>query len=544
MHHLSVLAAAGLLLAACAQAPQSGDPGSVTLLAFSDTPRIEGVENGSEGGLARLRALRTELEGRDPELLLAGAGDFLYPSLLSRLYDGEQVIDVMNLLDGAPEVFDARLFVTFGNHEFDRQSQRDAALVAARLEQSQFHWLGSNIVFAADAAGQPLVAAETLAGHWLVEANGVTVGFLSATTDFTHPDYVAAFEDPVEAARRETAALRAAGADLVVAVTHQSLSADRRILETLGAEGPDLIIGGHEHARNVEDVEGRLIVKADADARSAAVLVVTPRPGQPPLVSVEHRLLTAESPSDPALAARVADWLARHGAAFCETVQKQPPGCLEEVLGHAGARLVAEESEIRRFETNFGSWIADQALAAFRPEADIAFFNAGSFRLNHDLPAGSAITRRHLEELFAYSNELRLIRVSGAMLQQMIQRATEEWEGAGWFLQIAGFAYSFDPETGRVGDLTLLTPQGPRPIRPEEEFLAVTNDFLTEPRFGQDGYTMLTPDRLVPVARKVPNLRDLVILGLAKAEPEGIAPALEGRICNSLRPGPCLAVAQ
>jgi 2',3'-cyclic-nucleotide 2'-phosphodiesterase (5'-nucleotidase family) len=186
--------------------------------------------------------------------------------------------------------------------------------------------------------------------------------------------------------------------------------------------------------------------------------------------------------------------------------------------------------------------VLDRALDALRPQgAQIAFLNAGSLRLNQDLPPGE-ITRRHVDELFAYANELRLIRVSGAMLQQMIERATTEWESAGWFLQIAGFAYRFDPATGKVGDLTLLTPQGPRPIRPEDEFLAVTNDFLTDPRFGQDGYAMLTPDRLVPIDPPVPSLRDLVIEALQQAEPAGIAPVLQGRICNSERPGPCLAL--
>jgi hypothetical protein len=128
------------------------------------------------------------------------------------------------------------------------------------------------------------------------------------------------------------------------------------------------------------------------------------------------------------------------------------------------------------------------------------------------------------------------------MLQQMVERAVQDWEGNGWFLQIAGFAYSFDPATGRVGDLTLLTAQGPRPIAPNEELLAVTNDFLTDPRFGQDGYTLLTPDRLVPIERKVPSLRDLVIEALGAAGPAGIAPEVDGRICNTGRPGPCLAL--
>ena len=37
-----------------------------------------------------------------------------------------------------------------------------------------------------------------------------------------------------------------------------------------------------------------------------------------------------------------------------------------------------------------------------------------------------------------------------------------------------------------------------------------------------------------------PDLKALVLTALAAA-PDGIAPAAEGRICNSQRPGPCLA---
>jgi 2',3'-cyclic-nucleotide 2'-phosphodiesterase (5'-nucleotidase family) len=269
-----------------------------------------------------------------------------------------------------------------------------------------------------------------------------------------------------------------------------------------------------------------------------------PRKGQAPLVSVSFPLLAGDDPApDPAVAAAVQDWLKRQDAAYCADSYKLPPGCLDAPLGKAAVTLVAEEIEIRKYETNLGDWVLDRALTAMAPEgAQIAFLNAGSLRLNQNLAAGTVVTRRHLDELFAYANDLRLIRVSGAMLQQMVERAVEDWEGNGWFLQIAGFAYSFDPATGRVGDLTLLTPQGPRPIEPGDELLAVTNDFLTDPRFGQDGYTMLTPDRLVAVERPVPSLRDLVIEALGEAGPQGIAPAVEGRICNSERPGPCLAL--
>ena len=48
---------------------------------------------------------------------------------------------------------------------------------------------------------------------------------------------------------------------------------------------------------------------------------------------------------------------------------------------------------------------------------------------------------------------------------------------------------------------------------------------------------------LVPYAGEPASLRELVIGGLEAAGPAGISPVVEGRICNTEREGPCLAVA-
>ncbi|HKY95964.1 MAG TPA: metallophosphoesterase, partial [Kiloniellales bacterium] len=172
-----------LALAGCAaQPPRVGDSGTVTILSMNDVYRIEGVDGGAVGGPARLRTLRQELAAADPDLIVLHAGDFLYPSLLSRSYDGQQMVDVLNRLDGDPAAFDDRFIVTFGNHEFDKSALKHAALLDARIEESQFTWLGSDIDFAEDAQGQTLVAAPNLLERRLIEANGVTVGLFSLTT--------------------------------------------------------------------------------------------------------------------------------------------------------------------------------------------------------------------------------------------------------------------------------------------------------------------------------------------------------------------------
>ena len=525
-----------------AAAGAAAAPGTVTILAVNDVYRVEGVDAGEHGGLARLRTLRADLEEEAPDLLVLHAGDFLFPSLLSSAYRGAQMIDVLNLLDGEPGGFDERLFVVFGNHEFDRASLGDAAMLDARVEESEFTWLGTNVRFAAGDDGRPLVAAENLVPTALVEANGVTVGIFGITTDVKHPAYVESFGDRVAVARESARRLRQAGAEVVVALTHQTVNEDRAMLEALAAgERPDLVVGGHEH--EVTEGEGGevFVLKADAEARTASVIEIVPGAAGAP-AATRHRFVPLDSgvEPDPEVAARVDEWLARHDREYCAAAG-EPAGCLAEELALARTDLVAEELEIRRFETNFGDWIADRALAAYRDQgADLAFVNAGSIRLNQDVPAGTWVTRRHVEELFPYPGELELLEIDGATLQAVLDHAVSDWTGVGWWLQVAGLAFRHDPAAGTASDLTLLAADGPRPIRPDDRLRVVTGSYLVDPSGDQDGYTMLSPEQRVPGAPGF-DLKQLVVEALRAAGEAGIAPRVEGRICNPERAGACLA---
>lgn len=537
-----LLVGVGLLAGSLGLPPALAEGRTATLLMANDTYRIGGVDEGRSGGIPRLRTLRAELEQAAPDLLVLHAGDLLFPSTLSRRYGGAQMIDLLNRLDGDDGAFDPRLWVTFGNHEFDRDQLAQAAELAARLRESRFHWLGTNILFVQDEVGRPLVSAPNLASSALVLSGGIRIGLFSLTTDVKHPDYVATFEDPLQVARRMTALLRQQGAEVVVALTHQPLGTDLRLLETLAAGGPDLIIGGHEHERQVHRAGGhRQVIKADADARSVGVVRIHLDESGGMRIEPELRLLDGAVAPDPALLARVRDWQARFDGATC-TELGEPPGCLDQPLGHTQVPLEAEELRIRRFETNLGNFVADQALAAFSDRgAQIAFINAGALRLNEDLPAGTRLTQGHLLDLFAYPSPLVLLRLDGATLQKIAERAVQDWTGNGWWLQIAGFAFRQEPETERVTDLSLLTPQGPRAVRPDEVILAVTSDFLSNPATGQDGYRMIDPAARLTRPEQGPDLQALVAEALRRAEPGGIAPQRQGRICNPQQPGPCLA---
>ena len=285
---------------------------------------------------------------------------------------------------------------------------------------------------------------------------------------------------------------------------------------------------------------------------SASVVEVTlPAAGGEP--RVEHRFVDLDEsvPLDPAVAERVTFWTSLHDRLFCAQTGQQP-GCLAVEIGRTDVELVAEELEIRRFETNLGNWVADRMLEPFdeaseRPEGTaglplVAFVNSGSLRLNQDVAPGP-VTKQTVEELFAYPAPLQLIEIDGATLKQVAARSVEGWSGGGWWLQIAGWAFRHDPQAGTASGVTLLTEDGPRAIRDDERLLAVTQKYLVDPGMGdQDGYTMLGMDDRVAEG---PDLKLLVIQALGDAMQNGISPQVVGRICNPMRGDrPCLAVGE
>ena len=136
-----LLAALTLFAAGCAT--QFSQPATrFKILQINDVYKIEGLESGNTGGLARVRTLRKHLESDGTPVIVLHGGDALYPSVMSKYLDARPMVDVLNLLDGNPAKEDTHLVVTFGNHEFDNQ---DPKILLDRLKESQFQWVSTNV---------------------------------------------------------------------------------------------------------------------------------------------------------------------------------------------------------------------------------------------------------------------------------------------------------------------------------------------------------------------------------------------------------------
>jgi 2',3'-cyclic-nucleotide 2'-phosphodiesterase (5'-nucleotidase family) len=511
------------------------------VLHLNDVYRIEGVADG-RGGLARVRTLRTQLEqGCEDGVLVTHAGDTIFPSMLSGQYQGAQMIEVLNALDGDPAGFDARLIATFGNHEFDKGKLEDAALLDARVDESQFNWLGTTITWKTGDDAQPLVGGPNVVREQLLEIGEVRVGMFSLLVTSTNPAYIEPLpSDHVAQAQAAVQRLREQGAEVVIALTHLDASDDQKLLDSLvGAAGPDVILGGHDHVLMTREGQGRYAFKGDADALRVRVVEISVADNGQVSVSATPEG-TAIGPDtfepDPQVQAIVDARLLAFSTDFCKP---DPPTCLTAPLTVTNTELLAEELEIRRYETNFGDWILDQAMLIFAADQpDLAILNSGTLRLNQNIAAGTSLTRQIVEETFAYPAPMYLIEIDGKTLQKVLDHAITGWTGSGHWLQIAGIAFRHDVEAGTATNPVLLRAGAAEPIAPKRKYRVVAPQFILDAAMGnQDGYSMLSMKQVVKQAKA--NGKDLkaeVLEVLAAAGASGIAPQLAGRICSSDRP--------
>ncbi|HET8796380.1 MAG TPA: bifunctional UDP-sugar hydrolase/5'-nucleotidase [Thermoanaerobaculia bacterium] len=449
-----------LLAAACTTtttATRTADgPAHFRILQINDVYKIEGLEGGKSGGLARVRTLRKHLESDGTPLLVLHGGDAIYPSVMSKYLDGKAMIDVMNLLDGDAAKRDERLIVTFGNHEFDNKNPQ---VLLDRLAESQFVWVGTNTRWCNPACDRVLPHTTDIVIH---EIGGTKV----AVFGILYP-MKKAYEqstDVIEAALDAVQIARGQGARVVIALTHQDMADDVTMLRNV--LGIDLVIGGHDHLFLQQRVDGKWITKADADAKSVIVYDVHYEPGRG-IRTVPLRVVIDETiPKDAGVDARVQTWLA-------ELATKLGGN---ETLATTRNLLEGVEPAVRGRETALGNLLTD--VARRRMQTDVAVLNGGSIRINDNIPPGP-ITKYDMEGIFYYTNTLVAFTATGQQLLDLLRHGVSRADaGDGRFLQVSGVSFAYSKQ----GDSFVVNPEdvkiGGQPLDPAKQYTVATTDYV------------------------------------------------------------------
>jgi len=462
-----------------------------TLLQINDSYKIEGLENGNFGGFARVRSLRKQLEAKNGPVLMLHAGDFLFPSVMSKYLKADAMIRVLNLMDGDAAAYDENLLVVFGNHEFD---DPDPGVVLGRIAQSDFTWVSSNTRYRSSetSAGAPFSQRLNNVHDVIIkEIGGVKVGLFGITLDAQKPPYIA-YDYDLESRRVVIRAaidkLKEKGAQVVIALTHEDFDQD----QVLAREFPEinLIVGGHEHFFIEKQIGKTWITKADADNKSAIVHDIQINPNGTVETSHQKVELDSSVAKDPIVHMEVEKQLAR-----LEKVFQKNGKDLRHVLGHTRYTLEGLEPAVRGRETALGNFLADVLQA--RMKSDIAFTNGGGIRINDNIPPGP-ITTYDMEGIFYYDNNVVSFNLTGAQLLDVLRNSVSKSHlGDGRFLQVSGlrFKYHTKNQDGKptysieASDVEVQQ-QGSKlfePLEINKTYTIASTDFIWKNGY-QDGY--------------------------------------------------------
>ena len=501
-----------LLVIACdSNAPGSAESrtddasGGLTFLHLNDTYRIAAVEDGTRGGFGRVTTVIRELQEQGRDVHLLHGGDFLYPSLESQLWDGQQMIDAFNFMHRL-----APLTAVIGNHETDRRSVKQ---LADALIASEFGWVGGNIRVT---SGQPDVDSR-VRDTSLIDVGNRQVGVFGLTLlppdGGNDRDYLE-YDDYLDSARRSLDQLSAQGVDIIIGLTHLHMEDDRRI-SALRAEYPNfvLIAGGHEHEPEHQAPEaGRAeIVKGASNARSIWRIDVEFDPDGRPTLRTELIELDAAVTEDAEYALLAARWRER----LLETIPFLPAK-----IGEAAVPFDAREVTIRNRESNWGNFVVDQMRTAFgdEPPADLAFLNSGTLRID-DYIAGD-ITFEDVARTFGFSSFLHYLEMSGEEFRSTLEAG---YRGAGpskgYFPRVSGFRVCIDrtrPEGSRIVQLQIPDDGGWGAIDASASYLVVAPEYLVG---GGDGYQFPAGR----ASRPGSELRYLVLDAIVSAQARGEA---------------------
>ncbi|MBL7060577.1 MAG: 5'-nucleotidase C-terminal domain-containing protein [Actinobacteria bacterium] len=411
---------------------------------------------GKNVGAAKLAdALKVE-KAKNPEgTIIVSGGDNYQGSAMSNLMYGEPVSALFK---------EAGLELSaVGNHEFDWGIDR----ITKWAEDGELTFVCTNIYDIR--TNEPVDWAEPFV---IIEKAGVKVGFVGLATPETAYKALKAnvenydFKDPVATLVSWVPKVKAAGADIVIALTHLGSFQDKEgkitgeAADLFQVEGVDAVISGHTHQSVSGLVNGKPLVQAYYNGRTVAKMTF--------VFDENNKLLSAE-PSLDHLYNRP-DTLKDdvNMLAIYEKYEDELNPVLGKVLGKTTVEL---DHDRYAGPSLLGEWSCE--VMREKVGVQIAMTNGGGLRV--PVPAGD-ITAGILYEVMPFDNTLYTMKLSGADVKANIEHGILN-EEIGW-IQISGVMVTYNKEAEAGNRITSMVLADGTPVELDKYYTVVTNDFM------------------------------------------------------------------
>lgn len=444
------------------------------------------------GALVLIRELREEAAKKGYGFLLLDAGDVFRGTPLGDFTRGQAIVDYFNRAG-----YDA---IAVGNHDFDIGWWTLKELV----DSSRMPWICSNLKVAGTDT-----APGFLRPYVLFERGGIKIGVFSLVTKYLRgmvtdsmlgDHEVRPYEEDT---RRVLAALRAAGADIIVGLTHVGERHDKRLADSI--YGIDVIIGGHSHSGiqppYTAPASHTIIQQAYSKGSAVGFLDLTIDTQTKKIIGYRGRLINTygeEVPQD-------LEYLA-----YLESLRVKAEAGFDVVIGKSVRELTRSGME----ECPAGNLITDAMREYAR--ADIAVHNSAGIRAN--FPEGD-ITYRHVYNVDIFGNTLVVGTYTGKQVLEMLEVSVN---GHHAIFQLSGVKMTYTKKKP-IGSRVLSVTVGDKPLDLEGTYVVASNSYLAA---GSGEYAVFAAapdleDTYVP-------LRDVIAHYIRRHSP--VDARVEGRI--------------
>lgn len=436
--------------------------------------RVEEDEYNQVIGMDRLSGIaQTFVEGSDGSLIL-DSGDLFHGQSIATLVKGESVAKLVKACG-----YDA---MTTGNHDWSYGKERLKEL--GKIADIKI--LSANVV---NVDGTPFFDENTFIKEIEKDGNTLKIGVFGVSDpqmkSKTTPSNVEGleFQDAVSHANSEAAKLKAAGCDVVIALSH---TLDPRTLAGQ-VNGVDLWLCGHEHIEISDEVTApdgskTYISESGYYLNSVGLISLSCTKDKDGNISVAYNKTSVNYneaqnyPKDASV------------TAILDEINAENAEKLSKVVGSSPVELDGVWEHIRIGQTNLGNVVTDAYLLA--TGADIAFENAGGIRAS---VAVGDVTYGDVINISPYGNYVVTKVLTGKQIKEMLETSitiqkncivandSGEWDSwpndSGSYLQVGGIVVSYDPEQPE-GERVLSVKKDGQELDDAKTYTVAVNNYL------------------------------------------------------------------